>query len=407
MCGGGTFHLQVPKTEPIVITSDTEEEDDEMGEKATEEEVVEEKVTEEEEVARWQKLNLWGEEGGQYSPGHLGDQTPGHVDLAASAANYYRRYKEEGRAKFGFMVWRRAGGRWKEAIVKANKDMRSNLDRAIVHWKVALAKAEVAGDLAVGRSIARNLLVAYSHLVARVWPSLRLPIYREGVTVFAVALKLSGENKQLLASSGEKKGAVEVFEDMVDSLGAELSPLVPAPKDLVLVATTMCEPLDRWNKAAENTKALGLLKLRIGEVIFNRAAMAVADRKFLDAKYLLTELYKVVEDAKVFYRGNAKMSGEAEMLGVEAETHLQIADAIQQLHIADNLLDEAVQGSETLNMIKIEDCMDTYRSGGGRQGVLQGERQDVRGGRDARGRGRDPLADRRRHPAAPHRRQPT
>ena len=340
-----------------------EEEEDEDGEDDDDEEMEEEEVTEEEEARRWHQLNLWGKEGGLYNSGGLRDLTPGHVDLAASASNYYRRYKEEERrSKFGFMVWRKmAGERWREAMIKADNDMRYNLDRAIVHWKVALAKAEVARDTVGGRSIARNLLVAYSRLVARIWPSLRLPIYREGVTVFATALKLSGEDKHLLKSVGERKGVVEVFEGLVESLGAELSPLATSPQGLVLVATTMCQPLDRWNEAVENTDAMGLLKLRIGEVIFNRAAMAVADRKFLVAKYLLKELYKVVEDAKSFCKGNIEMSREAEMLGIEAETHLQIADAIHQLHLADNLLDEAVQGSETLNMIKIEDCMDTYR----------------------------------------------
>jgi len=154
---------------------------------------------------------------------------------------------------------------------------------------------------------------------------------------------------------------VEVFEGLVESLWAELSQLAATPQELVLVATTMCQPLDRWDQAVENTDALGLLKLRVGEVIFNRAAVAVAEREFLAAKYLLTELYRVVEEAKGFLGGNAERLQEAEMLGREAETHRDIADAIQQLHLADGLLDEAVRGSETLDMVKIEDCMDTYR----------------------------------------------
>ena len=256
----------MPKDEPIVISSDSEEEgklpfehgdgnkeeknsSDDSGRKEDEEAGA--KVVEEvKEAARFEGLPLWGEEGKRYSPGHLRDLAPGHVELAAAAAAHYGRYREE--------------------ESRAGKDMRTNLDRAIVHWRVALAKAGVAGDTAGGLSIARNLLVAHTHLVARILPSLRLHIYREAVNVFATALKLSGDNKHLLRSSGERKGIVEVFEGLVENLGAELSQLAATPRELVLVATTMCEPLDRWNQAVENTDAMGLLKLRVGEVIFNR-----------------------------------------------------------------------------------------------------------------------------------------
>lgn len=89
--------------------------------------------------------------------------------------------------------------------------------------------------------------------------------------------------------------------------------------------------------------------------------MAVAEREFQAARYLLKELYTVVEEAKGFLRGNAERLQEADMLGREAEIHSDIADAIQQLHLADGLLEEAVRDSESLDMMKIADCMDTYR----------------------------------------------
>ena len=92
----------------------------------------------------------------------------------------------------------------------------------------------MTGDLVVGGSIARNLLVAYSHLVAHVWPSLRLDIYRKCVSVFTTALQLTGENKHLLWSSAGKKGTVEVFRGLVNRMGAELLPLAAAAKDLVI-----------------------------------------------------------------------------------------------------------------------------------------------------------------------------
>ena len=57
---------------------------------------------------------------------------------------------------------------------------------------------------------------------------------------------------------------------MVEELGSELSVLAATPRLLVRAGEAVCRSLDRWSKVEESRVALGLLNLRVGEVVFNR-----------------------------------------------------------------------------------------------------------------------------------------
>jgi len=225
---------------------------------------------EENEAMALHRQLLWGEERQvEYSVGHVRDLAPSHAELAATATESYKRFKEE-EAKCSYGVWREVAGEgWINEMLRNNNKMRSCLDRAIAHYRVALAKAQAAGAREAGRSVARNLLLCLSQLVARVRPHLRIAIYTEAAATFATALELGGEDKAWLWPE-TRRGVVTVFEDMVEELSSELSGLATTPRQLVRAGEAVCRSLDRWSKVEESRATLGLLNLRVGEVVFNR-----------------------------------------------------------------------------------------------------------------------------------------
>lgn len=230
-----------------------------------------EEFMDEESMARvWLQEHLWGELGEkEYSVGFVRDMSPGHAELAATATLHYRRFKEE-EARCSYRAWRElVGVWWRDYMEGVSKEMKSNLDRAIAYYRVALAKAQAVGARAAGRALARNLLLSLIQLVCRVRPHLRLAIYAEAAATFATAIELGGEDKAWLRPEG-KRGVVAVFEEMVEELGSELSVLATTPRLLVRAGEAVCRSLDRWSKVEESRAALGLLNLRVGEVVFNR-----------------------------------------------------------------------------------------------------------------------------------------
>jgi len=238
--------------------------------------------------------------------------------------------------------------------------MKSNLDRAIAYYRVALAKAQAVGARAAGRALARNLLLSLIQLVCRVRPHLRLAIYAEAAATFATAIELGGEDKAWLRPEG-KRGVVAVFEEMVEELGSELSVLATTPRLLVRAGEAVCRSLDRWSKVEESRAALGLLNLRVGEVVFNRAAMAVANKEFHEANYLLAEMTRPVEEARSCFRGDQAMTREVELLELDMTVHSTLAKAIHDLHEADKELEDTVEGSEALSIARVRLCLDKYK----------------------------------------------
>ena len=254
--------------------SETEEAEDEESEEEADDESEAEGAKDEEserdESMGWQWGLLWGEgREEEYSVGHVRDLAPGYTELAAVATVSYKRFKEE-EAKCSYRAWRKvAGVGWRKEMMRNNNEMRSCLDRTIAHYRVALAKAQAAGARVAGRSVARNLLLSLSQLVARVRPHLRVAIYTEAAAIFATALELGGEDKAWLWPE-TRRGVVTVFRDMVEDLSSELSGLPGTPTQLVRAGEAVCRNLDRWSKVEESRATLGLLNLRVGEVVFNR-----------------------------------------------------------------------------------------------------------------------------------------
>ena len=60
-------------------------------------------------------------------------------------------------------------------------------------YKIATEEEE-ENELRTKKTVARNLLVCLSYLVARVVPSSRLALYVEFAQVFAIALSLGGSD---------------------------------------------------------------------------------------------------------------------------------------------------------------------------------------------------------------------
>ena len=252
--------------------SEEEAEDEESEEESEDESEEEEAIDEDEEseAIAWQRYLLWGDESDvEYSVGHVRDLAHSYTQLAAVATRAYKRFKEE-EAKCSYRAWREAaGGGWRKEMMRNNGQMRSCLDRSIAHYRAALAKAQAAGVREAGRSVARNLLLGLSQLVARVRPHLKVAVYVEAAATFATTLELGGEDKAWLWPE-TRRGVVAVFEDMVEDLSLELSGMATSPKELVRAGEAVCRSLDRWSTVEESRAALGLLNLRIGEVVFNR-----------------------------------------------------------------------------------------------------------------------------------------
>ena len=117
---------------------------------------------------------------------------------------------------------------------ESGSKMKENLCKAVANFRVALAGAtdpenliykqeteeEKESDLGTKKTVARNLLVCLSYLVARVVASTRLALYVEFAQVLATALSLGGSDAKWMA------GVEEKWRVMVDQLKEELPELV-------------------------------------------------------------------------------------------------------------------------------------------------------------------------------------
>ena len=117
---------------------------------------------------------------------------------------------------------------------EAGSKMKESLCKAVANFRVALAGAtdpenlifkkaneeDHESELAIKKTVARNLLVCLSYLVARVVPSTRLALYVEFAQVLAIALSLGGLDKKWM------DGVEEKWSLMVEQLKEELPELV-------------------------------------------------------------------------------------------------------------------------------------------------------------------------------------
>ena len=113
--------------------------------------------------------------------------------------------------------------------------MKENLCKAVANFRVALAGAtdpenliykqeteeeDKESELAIKKTVARNLLVCLSYLVTRVVPSTRLALYVEFAQVLATAFSLGSSDKKWM------EGVELKWRVMVDQLKEELPELV-------------------------------------------------------------------------------------------------------------------------------------------------------------------------------------
>ena len=69
----------------------------------------------------------------------------------------------------------------------------------------------------------------------------------------------------------------------------------------------MAGKLNKWSEVTEEKRCLALLRLRMGEVIFNQGAVAVADKDFKTAVRLLEDVRQFgVEDVKALLKGEVR-----------------------------------------------------------------------------------------------------
>ena len=89
--------------------------------------------------------------------------------------------------------------------------------------------------------------------------------------------------------------------------------------------------------------------------------MAVASKEFHEANYLLAEMNRPVEEARLCYRGDRAMTREVELLALDMTVHSALAQAIQDIHEADKDLEHLVVGAEGLSIARVRLCLDKYK----------------------------------------------
>ena len=189
------------------------------------------------------KLPLWGVKGketfnigAQYVEGLSSSKS--FKDFAGPGTTYFKQFKVE------FDLAKSWTWNWGEGVLspterevrmkESGSKMKENLCKAVANFRVALAGAtdpenliykkateeEEENELRTKKTVARNLLVCLSYLVARVVPSTRLALYVEFAQVLATALSLGGSDKKWM------EGVEEKWRVMVDQLKEELPELV-------------------------------------------------------------------------------------------------------------------------------------------------------------------------------------
>lgn len=102
--------------------------------------------------------------------------------------------------------------------------------------------------------------------------------------------------------------------------------------------------------------------------MFNKAAACIGDKNYEEALYLLEELYFVLEEAKrllgysdegVDDRNTVEV--DLKVLLDDVRVHKFLADSLKEIHGGDVVLDEAVNGYETIQEELVYNAVDKYR----------------------------------------------
>ena len=129
----------------------------------------------------------------------------------------------------------------------------------------------------------------------------------------------------------------------------------------------MARKLNRWSEIAEERRCLALLRLRIGELIFIQAAVAVADKDFKAAIQLLEEVRQFgVEEVKALMAREEKKENEAlfkdlSLLEADSRLNRQLAEALQLVTNGDNELASTLANYENLQLDLIFGVEDKYK----------------------------------------------
>eukprot|EP00092_Neocalanus_flemingeri_P024726 GFUD01026815.1.p1 GENE.GFUD01026815.1~~GFUD01026815.1.p1 ORF type:complete len:490 (-),score=151.75 GFUD01026815.1:862-2331(-) len=284
-----------------------------------------ERLWDKREVTAWTRANMWGlEESKIYSVGCATTavcSSTGRVELlsyqrlAEIGTKHFKMFKEQ-LEKENYELWtKQAGEDWRQLMMKANTAMEKNLCKATANYNAAFHGAKNAGDTQIARSLARNLLVSYSYLATRVRESCRMDVYCQAVDSFKLMIDMGGNDHTWLYPGGDRRGVVDIFVEMVEDVGMLLPSLGVKTREMVQLGEKFMGRLDRWTTCEEERKCLGLARLRQGEAMFNKAAMAMGEKNYTDALYLFQEMYSVVEEARRLLR--FPLDGEEETLMVK------------------------------------------------------------------------------------------
>jgi len=340
------------------------------------------------EASMWARNNLWGVEGSKtYSVGCATTavcsktgrmETLPYPRLAEMGTHFFKRFKEQLENE-KYENWKEQAGRdWRMLMMKANKLMEKNLCKAVANYNAAFCGAKYAGQSQTARSLARNLLVSFSYLAIRVMRSCRMDIYCQAVDIFKSALELDGSDETWLCSGGARKGVLDIIMEMVEDVGMLLPSLDVEMREMVQLGERFVSKLGRWTTHEQERKCLGLARVRQGEAMFNKAAMAMGDKNYSDALYLFQELYSVVEEAKRHLRFPDEGEGDGAALGSQSHCasylwqdlrllitdiriHTSLAEALKAVHDGDVILQDALESYETLQLELVYSSVDKYR----------------------------------------------
>ena len=124
----------------------------------------------------------------------------------------------------------------------------------------------------------------------------------------------------------------------------------------------MAGKLNKWSEVTEEKRCLALLRLRMGEVIFNQGAVAVADKDFKTAVRLLEDVRQFgVEEVKALLESlswgpwedinkTENLSSDLRVLEADSVQHRQLAEALQQLANGDTELASTLATHENLQL---------------------------------------------------------
>jgi len=117
-----------------------------------------------------------------------------------------------------------------------------------------------------------------------------------------------------------------------------------------------------------------LAKARIvqAELLNDAAAVAIADKKFKDGIYLLSEMYRPMElasmfTAKISKEGHDKVAvvrqidSDIAVIRIDYRTHMAMAHALQSLFLAGEMIDNAVLDSEEMSVDLVWGALDLLK----------------------------------------------